>query len=74
MVEWINDNVTVSWTGLSDGIHEAEVALISAHTPLLNLRDNPAALSDLSELRSLCCETATTPESTLSPLSDEAIA
>ncbi|MDO8382806.1 MAG: HTH domain-containing protein [Microbacterium sp.] len=58
IVAWINANLLVSWVQVDHGIHNMEVALIRAHTPLLNLRDNPAALRDLSELRALCCRLA----------------
>lgn len=58
IVEWINANVEVSWVAFDEGVHVAEVALIRAHRPLLNLRDNPAALPQLSELRALCCSIA----------------
>ncbi|WP_334147603.1 GIY-YIG nuclease family protein [Microbacterium sp.] len=69
IVEWINANVDVSWVPFDDGVHFTEVALIRAHRPLLNLRDNPAALPQLSELRALCCSTAqgTTEEMTSYP-------
>lgn len=58
IVAWINANLLVSWAQVDHGIHNMEVALIRAHAPLLNLRDNPAALRDLSELRALCCRIA----------------
>jgi hypothetical protein len=44
-----------------EGVHNAEVAMIQKHTPLLNLRDNPGALPELSALRALCCQIAVTP-------------
>jgi hypothetical protein len=58
IVDWINANLDVSWVAFDEGVHAAEVELIRKHTPLLNLRDNPAALPELSALRSLCCEIA----------------
>lgn len=58
VVEWINANLEVSWVVLDKDIHTNEVALIQRHTPLLNLRDNPRALSELSALRTLCCDIA----------------
>ncbi|MDT0181457.1 winged helix-turn-helix domain-containing protein [Microbacterium sp. ARD31] len=59
VVEWINENLVVSWVAFDEGVHVTEVALIRSHTPLLNLRDNPAALPELSKLRALCVEIAT---------------
>lgn len=61
IVEWLNDNVTVSWVAFNQSVHAAEVQLIKSQLPLFNLRDNPAALPQLSRLRALCCEIATTP-------------
>lgn len=60
IVDWINAHIEVSWTPFSDGIHESEVTLIRKHTPLLNLRDNPLALPELSALRAECCAIAGT--------------
>jgi hypothetical protein len=60
IVKWINGNLEVSWAAFDDSVHTAEVALIRKHTPLLNLRDNPRALPELSALRALCCQIATT--------------
>lgn len=55
IVDWINCHLDVSWVALDvDDIHQMEVEFIRAHRPLLNLRDNPAALPELSELRRLC--------------------
>ncbi len=59
--EWINTNLEVSWFAFDEGVHNAEVVLIQKHTPLLNLRDNPGALPQLSALRTLCCQIAVTP-------------
>ena len=61
IVEWINANLDVSWAAFDEGVHNAEVALIQKHTPLLNPRDNPGALPELSALRALCCQIAVTP-------------
>ncbi|MGN7970211.1 GIY-YIG nuclease family protein [Microbacterium sp. 22296] len=58
IVEWINANLEVSWVAFGEGVHVAEVALIRKHRPLLNLRDNPAAVPQLSELRAYCCAIA----------------
>lgn len=60
VVEWINTNLDVSWIAFEADVHAVEVELIRKHTPLLNLRDNPAAVSELSALRALCCEIAIT--------------
>ncbi|MFD7871505.1 GIY-YIG nuclease family protein [Microbacterium sp. NPDC059771] len=55
IVSWINDHLDVSWVTLDAGVvHETEVALIRALRPLLNIRDNPAALRELSDVRALC--------------------
>jgi hypothetical protein len=63
IVEWINANLDVSWVAFDEGVHNAEVALIPKHTPLLNLRDKPDALPELSALRALCCQIAVLPHS-----------
>lgn len=60
IVDWINAHLEVSWTAFADGIHASEVTLIRKHTPLLNLRDNPRALPELSTLRAECCAIAGT--------------
>lgn len=60
IVDWINENLDVSWVTFDDGVHTTEVTLIAKHTPLLNLRDNPQALLELKALRSLCCQIAAT--------------
>jgi hypothetical protein len=54
-------DLEVSWVAFDEGVHNAEVAMIQKHTPLLNLRDNPGALPELSALRALCCQIAVTP-------------
>ena len=61
IVTWINTNLEVSWVTFDEGVHSAEVALIQKHTPLLNLRDNPDALQELSALRTRSCQIALTP-------------
>lgn len=58
IAEWINTNLELSCVASDVGVHAAEVELIRKHTPLLNLRDNPAALPELSALRALCCQIA----------------
>lgn len=60
IVDWINTNLDVSWVAFDEGVHAAEVALIRTVRPLLNLKDNPAALPQLSELRAHCCAIAQT--------------
>lgn len=60
IVDWINENLEVSWVASDVGVHAAEVTLIGKHTPLLNLRDNPRALRAVTELRALCRRVATT--------------
>ncbi|WNM27348.1 hypothetical protein RN607_14285 [Demequina capsici] len=55
IVAWMNVNLEVSWSVLSQPtVHETEVALIREHTPLLNLQDNPRALPELEALRLEC--------------------
>lgn len=54
IVEWINENLLVSLAAFDEGVHTAELELIRKHTPLLNLRDNPSALRELSQLRAQC--------------------
>jgi hypothetical protein len=58
IVNWINDNLEVSWVAFDEGVHDAEVALIRRHGPLLNLRGNPRALRELSALRAHRCAIA----------------
>lgn len=54
IVEWISVNLEVGWALLAHGnVYAAEVALIRRHSPLLNLKDNPLALLELSALRDL---------------------
>lgn len=67
IIDWINRHLEVSWVALDvDDIHQSEVALIRAHRPLLNLRDNPAAIPELSALRRACAVIATQPAPTRS--------
>lgn len=62
IVDWINRHLEVSWVTLDvDDIPQTEVALIRAQLPLLNLRDNPAALFELLVLRHACSVIATQP-------------
>lgn len=58
IVAWINANLEVAWVAFDEGVHVAEVALIRTHQPLLNIRDNPEALAELSTLRAHCCALA----------------
>lgn len=60
IIAWINTNLEVSWIPLATGIHDTEVALIRRHGPLLNLQGNPRRMAELSRLRTLCCDIATT--------------
>lgn len=60
IVGWINANLEVSWVAVNDEIHANEVALIRRFTPILNLRDNPRALQQLSALRAECSAIAAT--------------
>lgn len=58
IIAWINTNLLVNWVEYS-GAHEAEeTVLIEEYLPLLNLKDNPAALPELSALRSECVRIA----------------
>lgn len=62
IVDWINLHLEVSWVTLDvDDIPQTEVALIRVHRPLLNLRDNPAALPELLALRHACSVIAVQP-------------
>lgn len=59
IVNWIDMNLEVSWAVLPQSeVHEAEVALIREHTPLLNLQHNPRALPELALLRAECRDIA----------------
>lgn len=62
IVEWINEHLEVSWVVLRQSeIHSVEVQLIGEQTPLLNLKDNPNKLVQLSRLREECRVIASTP-------------
>jgi len=59
VVEWINDNLEVSWSVLPQAhVHSVEVPLIREHTPLLNIQNNPQALPELRALRARCRDIA----------------
>ena len=58
IIDWINANLIVNWIEFA-GAHAAEESsLLRAHTPLLNLRGNPAALPHLKALRAECVSIA----------------
>lgn len=58
IIQWINFNLIVNWCEYSGNIEEAETELIEKYLPLLNLKGNPAALRELTELRAECVRIA----------------
>lgn len=54
IVTWINTNIFVSYVMVDNHIAQIESSLIVEHTPLLNLTDNPLALTGLKNLRAEC--------------------
>lgn len=58
IIEWINVNLLVNWMEFDGACQAEETALIKEHLPLLNLKDNPAALRELSALRAECVRIA----------------
>lgn len=51
-------NLVFAEGSFDEDVHAAEVSLITRHTPLVSLRDDPAVLLQLSAVRALCCEIA----------------
>lgn len=60
IIEWINANLIVNWIEFVGAHAVEESALLRAHTPLLNLQGNPAALQPLKALRADCVRIAST--------------
>lgn len=61
IIAWINSNMEVAWLPLASGVHDAEVAVIARHEPLLNLQGNPRRMPELASVRALCCAIAVGP-------------
>lgn len=59
IIDWINANLIVNWIEFAGAHAVEESSLLRAHTPLLNLRGNPAALPHLKALRAECVRIAT---------------
>jgi hypothetical protein len=58
----INANLEVSSLTLDQGdVHEADIALIREHMPLLHFQNNPRALPELAALRAQCRAIAADP-------------
>lgn len=58
IIEWINSNLLVKWvTGVED-MESKETEMIRKFLPLLNIQQNPFALSELQQLRKECVEIA----------------
>ena len=53
IVSWINTNLEANWK-VFDGLFVIEKYLISMHRPLLNIKENPQALSLLIKARDRC--------------------
>lgn len=58
IIEWINANLIVNWIEYAGAHAVEESAILRAHTPLLNLQGNPAALPQLKALRAECVRIA----------------
>ncbi|OAZ45757.1 hypothetical protein A9Z40_01255 [Microbacterium arborescens] len=58
IIDWINANLIVNWIEFAGAHGMEESALLRAHTPLLNLQGNPAALPLLQALRAECVRIA----------------
>ncbi|MDQ1130971.1 GIY-YIG nuclease family protein [Microbacterium sp. SORGH_AS_0888] len=58
IIDWINANLIVNWIEFAGAHAVEESALLRAHTPLLNLQGNPAALPLLKALRAECVRIA----------------
>jgi hypothetical protein len=58
IINWINENLMVNWVELNEGFDQIETQLLKKHNPLLNIAKNPAALKELSILRSECVRIA----------------
>lgn len=58
IAKWINNNLTVNWIELTEGLDTLETSLIAKYHPLLNLAKNPVALKELSDLRRECVSIA----------------
>lgn len=54
IINWINQNLMVSWVEYNENISIIEENLINKYTPLLNIKHNPLALKLLSDLRAEC--------------------
>lgn len=62
IIDWINANLIVNWIEFAGAHAVEESALLRAHTPLLNLQGNPAALPLLKALRAECVRIANRPQ------------
>ncbi len=62
IIDWINANLIVNWIEFAGAHAVEESALLRAHTPLLNLQGNPAALPLLKALRAECVRIASRPQ------------
>lgn len=58
IINWINDNLKVSWVEYKGDFGGLETGLIKKYRPLINLAKNPSALQLLFELRKECVQIA----------------
>lgn len=58
IITWINHHLLVNWVVYNGNFEEIETAIIRKYRPLLNISKNPAALKELTELRTECIKIA----------------
>jgi hypothetical protein len=58
IVAWINSKLLVNWVEFSGDFESIETNIIQNYLPLFNLAKNPAALTQLSDLRADCVRIA----------------
>ena len=58
IIKWIRENLEIAYFLCSENIDNIESELILKYKPLLNIKGNPDAVPELSELRSNCVEYA----------------
>jgi len=54
IIEWINDNLELSWVPVRGELKDIEKQAIQQIGPLFNLQHNPQALEELKKLRAEC--------------------
>ena len=58
IVKWMQENLEISYFTQNDNLDQIESELIIKYEPLLNIKGNPKAIPELSELRKKCVEYA----------------